>query len=83
MQETKVREVTQLVQKYEDHLVARGKAILQLEEQKKASMGMKDAVGIAVFRQVLEGFLLTIAYAFEGRHQIGILDWTYTDIEQN
>jgi hypothetical protein len=64
--------VTDLVSKYRKHLIQRGSDLVSKDRQ-------EQAIGTAVFSQVLDGCLLTLAYSEVAGHQLCILAWRFTN----
>ena len=64
--------VTDLVHKNHKLLIERGQELLRTDE-------VQDSIGAAVFSQVLDGCLLTVAYSAVDGHQLCVLAWHFTD----
>ena len=64
--------VTDLVHKNHKLLIERGVELMQKDEG-------GDHIGAAVFSQLLDGCLLTLAYSAIDGHQLCILSWHFTD----
>jgi hypothetical protein len=71
--------VTDLVDKYQKHLIQRGSALMRKRGQEQASSGQEQTIGTAIFNQLLDGCLLTLAYSDVGGHQLCVLAWRFTN----
>lgn len=60
--------VSELLHKYHKHLVQRGVQLVRKHHREQA-----------VFYQLLEGCLLTLAYRYEAGDQLAIRAWQFTD----
>ncbi len=70
--------IYRLVRKHRMHLLQRGEELVDQDRRAQASP-YDPATGTAIFKQLLEGCLLTLAYSIEDDHRLFILDWLFTD----
>lgn len=75
--------VGDLVAKYKHHLIGRGLSLLEQDREVQSDKGLEPSTGVAVFKQLLEGCLLTLLYSAHDGHQLVILDWHFTDPQLN
>ena len=68
-----------LVHKYRKHLVARALELVRGIRDVQGDVDPIMARGATVFHQMLEGYLLTLAYSANEGHQVGILNWRNTN----
>jgi len=71
--------VVDLVHKYRKHLVARALELVRGIRDVQGDVDPIMARGATVFHQMLEGYLLTLAYSANEGHQVGILNWRNTN----
>ena len=72
-----------LVHRYRRHLLQRALDLVRGRRAVKGSMAPVATRSATVFYQVLEGYLLTLAYSANDGHQLGILNWRFTDPAMN
>lgn len=77
------RYIMDLVHKYRDHLVGRALELVRGTRVSQAGEERVPIKGLTVFSQVLEGCLLTVAYASKDGHQLGVLNWKSTNPSLN
>jgi hypothetical protein len=83
MRTTKEVALADLVAKYKKHLVRRGTKLIRQDRREQARRGLEPTAGVAVFKQLLEGCLLTLLYTRNEGHQLVILDWHDTEPAHN
>lgn len=68
-----------VVHKDRKHLVARALELVRGIRDVQGDVDTVMARGATVFHQMLEGYLLTLAYSSDEGHQLGILNWRNTE----
>ncbi len=71
--------VVGLVHKYRRHLLQRALALVHGRRAVKGGAESGTLGGATVFYQVLEGYVLTLADSADAGHQLGILNWRFTN----
>ena len=68
--------ISDLVHKNRKLLVQRGAGLMRNDQR-------DEVIGTAVFSQLLDGCLLTLAYSDIAGHQLCVLSWRFTDPSLN
>ncbi len=69
--------VVDLVHKYRHQLVEKGAELVRQDRRNQDVLQLDQSSGMAVFEQLLEGCLLTLAFTEQNGAQLCILNWRF------
>jgi hypothetical protein len=74
-----------LVHTYRRHLVDKATAMLDKERRTDAALRMSSSngSGMVVFKQLMEGCFVTLAFHATSEKELVVMDWRFTDPDLN